>query len=170
MTTVPIPRSVKTRSTYRRAGPATSRAAHDLGHPGERCSELVEPRPGLRADGDDLGSGNELACLLERDRERLLVDQVGLRHSYDTCLDAEQAQDREVLERLWARSFGRVDHEQEQVDPRRACHHRAHEALVPGHVDQREPTPVGQLERGVAEVDRDPPPPLLGQAVRVLAR
>ena len=29
---------------------------------------------------------------------------------------------------------------------------------------------VGQLERGVAEIDRDPPPLLLGQPVRVLAR
>ena len=39
----------------------------------------------------------------------------------------------------------------------------------PGHVDEREPAAVGQLERRVAEVDRDPALLLLGQPVGVLA-
>ena len=39
----------------------------------------------------------------------------------------------------------------------------------PGHVDEREPRPVGQVERRVAEVDRDPARLLLGQPVGVLA-
>ena len=38
----------------------------------------------------------------------------------------------------------------------------------PGHVDEREPAAVGQLERRVAEVDRDPALLLLGQPVGVL--
>ena len=75
-----------------------------------------------------------------------------------------------MLERLRPRSFGRVDHEQEEVDPGRTGDHRADEALVPGHVDQRQPAPVRQLERRVAEVDRDPTPLLLRQPVRVLPR
>ena len=86
------------------------------------------------------------------------------------ALDAEQPQDREVLERLRSRALGRVDHEQEEVDPGRAGDHRAHEPLVAGHVDQREPASVRQLERRVAEVDRDPAPLLLRQPVGVLAR
>ena len=61
-----------------------------------------------------------------------------------------------MLVRLRPRALGGVDHEQEEVDPGRAGHHRAHEALVPRHVDEREPAAVGQLERRVAEVDRDP--------------
>ena len=64
----------------------------------------------------------------------------------------------------------RVDHEQEEVDPGRAGDHRADEALVAGHVDERELRPVGQLERGVAERDRDPALALLRQPVGVLAR
>jgi hypothetical protein len=63
-----------------------------------------------------------------------------------------------------------VDDEQEEVDPRGAGHHRADEALVPRHVDERQPPSVRQLEQGVAEVDRDAAPPLLGQPVGVLTR
>src|SRR5205085_326149 len=64
----------------------------------------------------------------------------------------------------------RVDHEQEEVDARRAGDHRAHEALVTRHVDDRQLLPVGQLERRVAEVDRDAALALLREAVGVLAR
>ena len=75
-----------------------------------------------------------------------------------------------MLVRLGPRALARVDHEQEEVDPRRARDHRAHEALVAGHVHEREATAVRQLERRVAEVDRDAALLLLGQPVRVLAR
>ena len=40
---------------------------------------------------------------------------------------------------------------------------------MPGNVDQREAAPVGQLERRVAEVDRDPARLLLRETVGVLA-
>jgi hypothetical protein len=40
---------------------------------------------------------------------------------------------------------------------------------VAGNVDERQATAVKQIERRVAEVDRDAPRLLLGQAVRVLA-
>ena len=40
----------------------------------------------------------------------------------------------------------------------------------PGYVDDREARAVGQLERRVAEVDRDPALVLLGEAIGVLAR
>ena len=39
----------------------------------------------------------------------------------------------------------------------------------PGHVDEREPPSVRQIERRVAELDRDAARLLLGQPVRVLA-
>ena len=74
-----------------------------------------------------------------------------------------------MLARLRPRSLAGVDHEQEQVDPGRSGDHRAHEPLVPGDVDQRQPPPVRELERRVAELDRDPAPLLLGQPVGVLA-
>ena len=81
----------------------------------------------------------------------------------------EQAQDRQVLVRLRPRALGRVDHEQEEVDPARARDHVADEALVAGDVDHGQPPATGQVERRVAEVDRDPALLLLGQPVRVLA-
>ena len=152
----------------RRPGRVAHRRA--VGNTRERRPQLVEPHPRLGADGDDLRLRDELARLLDRDLERLLVDQVGLRDRDDARLDAEQPQDREVLERLRPRALGRVDHEQEEVDPGRAGDHRADEALVPRHVDQRQAPPVRQLERRVAEVDRDPAPLLLRQPVGVLPR
>ena len=51
--------------------------------------------------------------------------------------------------------------------PGRAGDHRAHEALVAGHVDDRQPPPRRQLERREAELDRDPARLLLGQPVGV---
>ena len=73
-----------------------------------------------------------------------------------------------MLVRLRARTLARVDDEEEEVDPRRPGDHRAHEPLVPGHVDEREPPSVGKVERCVAEVDRDPARLLFRQTVGVL--
>ena len=115
-------------------------------------------------------SGTSSRGLGDRDLERLLVDQVCLGDCDDACLDAEQPQDRDVLERLRACAFGCVDHEQEEVDPGRTGDHRADEPLVARHVDQREAAPIGQLERRVAEVDRDPAPLLFRESIRVLPR
>ena len=136
----------------------------------ERCAQLVEARAGLGADRDDLRLGHELLRFRDGELERLRVDRVGLGHGHDAALDPEQPQDREVLVRLRPRALAGVDHQQEEVDPGRARDHRAHETLVTGHVDQRQARSVGQLERRVAERDRDPALLLLGQAVGVLAR
>ena len=74
-----------------------------------------------------------------------------------------------MLVGLRAGALGRVDDEEEEVDPRRAGDHGPHEPLVPGDVDERQHAAVRELERRVAEVDRDPARPLLGQPVGVLA-
>ena len=71
--------------------------------------------------------------------------------------------------RLRPGALGGVDHEQEEVDAGRTGDHVADEALVAGDVDDGEPTSAGQVERRVAEVDRDPARLLLGQTVGVLA-
>ena len=101
-----------------------------VGNPGQCRPQLVETRTRLGAHRDDLDAGDELARLLDPDLERLLVDEVRLRQRDDAAFDPEQAQDREVLERLRPGALGRIDDEQEEVDPGRACHHRPHEALV----------------------------------------
>ncbi len=144
------------------------RALGRIGCPPERRAQLVEPGSGLCADSDRLGLGHELASLLECELERLRVHRVGLRDRDDPVSDSKQPQDREVLTRLRARPLAPVDHEQEEVDARRAGHHRPHEPLVSRNVDDRDATPIRELERRIAEVDRDPAPALLGQPVRVL--
>ena len=79
----------------------------------------------------------------------------------------ERAQHRGVLARLRHHAVVGGDDHQEQVDPRRPGDHRAHEALVARHVDDRQPPPRRQLERRVAELDRDPALLLLRQPVGV---
>ena len=137
--------------------------------PVEGLAERVETVPRDAADRDHRCAGNELTRLFEGQLERLFVDRVGLRDGDDAALDAEQPQDRKVLVRLWAGTLGGIEDEEEEVDAGRAGDHRSHEALVPRHVDERERPSARQLERCVPEVDRDPPRPLLGQPVRVLA-
>ena len=60
------------------------------------------------------------------------------------AVDAERRQHRRVLARLRHHAVVGGDDHQEQVDARRARDHRAHEPLVPGHVDHRQPPPAGQ--------------------------
>ena len=148
-------------------GAGAVRRLEPFGDTGECGAQLVEALPRLRAHRDGRPRRHELARLLERQLEGLRVDRIRLRDGDDAALDAEQAQDREVLVRLRPRPFRGVDHEQEEVDPGRTGDHVSDETFVSGHVDQREPAPVRQLERGVAEVDRDPARLLLGQAVGV---
>ena len=137
---------------------------------GQRRPQLVEPGAGARARRDHGSARHELLRLGAGELERLLVDGVGLRDRDDAVLDPEQAEDREVLVRLRPSALAGVDHEEEEVDAARARDHGADEALVSGDVDDREARAVGQLERRVAEVDRDPALVLLGQPVGVLAR
>ena len=59
------------------------------------------------------------------------------------------------------------DDQQEQVDAGRARDHRPHEPLVARHIHHRQPPSGRQLERRVAELDRDAPRPLLRQPVGV---
>jgi hypothetical protein len=107
--------------------------------------------------------------LHERQLPGLVVDGVHLGDRDDAVLDPQQPDDREMLVRLRARSLRGVHDEEEEIDPRRSRHHVAHEALVPGDVDEREAASAGQLERRIAQVDRDPALALLGQPVGVLA-
>ena len=72
-----------------------------------------------------------------------------------------------MLARLRHHAVVGGDDHQEQVDAGRAGDHRAHEALVAGHVDDRHAPAGRQVEPGVAELDRDSPRPLLRQPIGV---
>ena len=75
-----------------------------------------------------------------------------------------------MLVRLRPRALGGVDHEQEQVDPVAPATIVRTKRSWPGTSTSESRRPSGQLERRVAEVDRDPALALLGQPVGVLAR
>ena len=165
-----MPCSVKTRSIQSLVAPVPGRRSTTVRGARERAAELIETRACLGADGDGLGARDQLTCLLESELQRLRVDGVRLRHRDDAVLDRQQPQDRKVFERLRPGALAGVDDQQKQVDPARAGHHRAHEPLVPGHVDHGQAPAVGEVERRVPEVDRDSARLLLGQPVGVLAR
>ena len=141
-----------------------------VGRVRQRCQQLLQPLTGRRARRHDRRGRGELPRLRDGELASLRVDRIHLGDRDYAVLDPEQLQDRQVLTRLRAGAFAGVDDQEEEVDPGRAGDHRAHEALVARHVDEGEAAPVGQLERGVAEVDGDAAPLLLRQAVGVLPR
>ena len=163
-----MPRSVNDAVDEEARRPRRGSLLDPVGRARQRGPQLVEPFAGRRARRDDRRGRDELPRLRERELASLRVDRVHLGDRDHAVLDPEQLQDRQVLPRLRAGAFAGVDDQEEEVDPGRARDHRAHEALVAGHVDEGEAAPVGQLERGVAEVDGDAAPLLLRQAVGVL--
>ena len=132
----------------------------------QRLAELGDPPAFGRAHGHDRRPGHQLGHLGPGRRR---VGQVGARDRHHAALHPQPAQHRQVLARLRHHAVVRCHAEEEQVHAAGPGHHRAHEALVPGHVHQREPPAAGQLERRVPQLDRHPALALLGQAVRVVA-
>src|SRR5262249_33627190 len=133
-----------------------------------RGAELVDALACPGADGHDLDPRDELARLRSGELDRLRIDRVDLRERDDAMVDPEQAKDREVLASLWPHTPAGVDDEKEDVDPRGASDHGSDETLMPGDVDDRQPTSVRERERRVPEVDGNASTLLLRQAVRVL--
>ena len=79
----------------------------------------------------------------------------------------QQRADGEVLARLRHHALVGGDHQQGEVDAADARQHVLDEALVAGHVHDLDREPVGLLQEGEAEVDRDAARLLLGQPVGV---
>jgi hypothetical protein len=139
-------------------------APRALGGALERRAQVVEARAGARRHDDPLGRGQQLRGLTHGPRR---VGEVRLGHRHHALGHAERGQHRRVLARLRHHAVVGGDDHQIQVDAGRAGDHRAHEALVAGHVDDAQRAAGGQLQRRVAERDRDPARLLLGQPVGV---
>ena len=138
---------------------------------GDRPAGPVECRPQLldslartRRHGHDLAASEQFGRLDQRD---LGIGEVGLGHGHDPGADAQRLEHRSVLAGLRHHTVVGGDRHQKQVDAARARDHRPYKPLVPGNVDHRQPPPRGQLEARVAELDRDPPRPLLREPVGV---
>ena len=113
---------------------------------------------------------DELADVLLGHLDQLGVDHVDLGQSDQAAVDADQLQDRKVLARLRHHAVVGRDDEDHEVDAGGSGDHVADEALVPGYVDQPHEPPVGELERGEAQVDRHAALALFLEPIRVDAR
>ena len=82
-------------------------------------------------------------------------------------LDAEQLEDPQVLLGLRLPAFGGRHHEQAGIDRADPGQHVLEEAHVAGHVDERDASAGRQRGVGEAEVDGEPAPLLLVEAVGV---
>ena len=172
VTTVPKPLTVKTRSIgNRNTARARSRCGQRIESGRELGADVVEPGAGLGRRGEDRRvrerrGRDRGADVGAHHREPFLIDQIALRQHDQASTDPEQVADVEVLAGLRHHAFVRGDHEDHDIDARRAGDHRLHEPLVARHVDHREPL-ARELERCEPELGRDPALLLDRQAVRV---
>jgi hypothetical protein len=72
-----------------------------------------------------------------------------------------------MLARLGHDALVRRHDQEDEIDAGRAGEHVLDEALVPGHVDDRDALPGGKRQVGEAEIDRDPALLLLLEPVGV---
>ena len=139
---------------------------------GDGGDQRVESAAGGGGDRDDRGVGERRAGECGADARlggaaSRVIDEVGLRQCHHRVLDAEQREDREVLDGLWHHSVVGGDADQREVDAGGTADHRPHEALVAGDIHDAEPQVVVERELRVAEHDRDAPPPLLLEPVGI---
>jgi hypothetical protein len=136
VTTVPAPWIVNERSTCSSGSAGRRAAARQVrGHPIQRGRDRLDALAHARRAGDHLhlpATGHELGRLLRRKRR---VGQVRLRHRDHATGHAQSREDRGVLDGLWHHAIVGGHHQQVHVHAGRPRHHRAHEALVSGHVD-----------------------------------
>ncbi len=98
---------------------------------------------------------------------QFVVGEVGFGQRYDAGSDAEQIDDLQMLDGLRHYSVIGGDHQKHEIDAGRAGEHVVDEALVTGHVDKAEHRAVRQQMIGIAEIDGDAAPLLLGKPVGI---
>ena len=168
VTTVPKPFMVKTRSMGRRAmalesfagtSPATFTSSRFKSSMPAPVSELTATM-GLGADPRKTRA--ESPALRRARLPAFPIDGIGLGQHRDAAAHRKQPADIEVFASLRLDRFVGRDHQQHQIDPAHSRQHVAHEALVPGHIDEPEPQSVaaghGQFKIGKADVDGDAAP------------
>ncbi len=147
--------------------PLVSASLRQRRHPVELGQQLRQTLSGARRHLHDRRVSHQLLDAHPRQRRRLVVHQVSLGQRHDSQPQPQHPQDRQMLARLRHHAVVAGHHQQVHVDPGRPRHHRAHEPLVPRHIDHRQPAPRRQLQRRVPELDRDAARPFLRQPVGV---
>ena len=174
VTTVPLPFAANTRSTHRRGRPRSPAAGVEATSSSRARAEVVEAGARDAADRHDRRgleerAGDVVGHVQRGQLEPLGVDEVGLRQGDDAVADAEQLEDAQVLLALRLPTLGGGDDEQAGVDRAHPGQHVAEETNVAGHVDEADRLARREHGVGEAEVDRQPPPLLLLEPVRVRA-
>ena len=124
------------------------------------CRHADDGRRGERRAGD------EFLHVRLRHRLHRLVGQIAAGQGDHASADVEQPTDVEVLARLRHHGLVGRDDEQDGIDAADSREHRAHEALVTGHVHERQGH-VTDGRVGEAEFDADAAGPLFRQPVGV---
>ena len=134
VTTVPAPASVNERSTASRNRPAAARAPMRFGGLEQALAQVVDAFAGDGRDRNDFGAGEAVSppaiasISAATSRAGARVGEIGLRHRDDAVLDAEQIDDRQMLERLRHDAVVGRDDEEHEVDAGGAGQHVVDEA------------------------------------------
>ena len=100
--------------------------------------------------------------------EHVRIDQIAFRQRHNATLHAQQPANIKMLSRLRLDRFIRRNHQQHQIDPRRAGQHVAHKALVPRYIYKTESHAIF-FEKRKTKINRNPAPLLFREPVRMRA-
>ena len=81
--------------------------------------------------------------------------EIRLRENHRAAIDAEQVENRQMLERLRHNPVIDADCQKRKIDPACAGEHRVDEALVARNVDKADRPPRSRRHVGKAQVNRD---------------
>ena len=128
----------------------------------QRQPKLIESRAGKRTNGNnrrlrwiEKRIAHKIFDLQPHHVQGFAVHQIGFGQDDNASPHREQAADIEMLAGLRLDGFVGCDHQQHQIDSTDPRQHVAHEALVPGNVDEPEPDGVaaGKRQFQVRETD-----------------
>jgi hypothetical protein len=172
VTTVPMPDSVKQRSIARRKRPSALRTGCAVATVSRWARSAGTPSP-VTADSANTGlpcqpcAGQQRLDLAARRGQSCGIDRIALAQCHRAAVEAEQAQQFQVLARLRHRAVVGGDHQQHEVDAGGAGEHVVDQLFVAGHVDEAEHRTIRQRRVGVTEVERDAARLLFRQAVGI---
>ncbi len=137
-----------------RARRACARGFHQI------FAQRIDAFAGEGRDRNDVGvgesgGGKQLPDIVRDFLAPGRLGEIRLGQGDGAARNAEQIDDREVLDRLRHHAVVGGDGEQDEIDAGRAGEHVMNEALVPRHVDEADDRAICRRQIGKAEIDRD---------------
>ena len=109
----------------------------------------------------------EVGHVLAGQLQHLFIHHIHLGERHKAVLHAEQGAYLKVFAGLRHDALVRRDDQQDEVDARGSGHHRAHEALMAGHIHYAHAFAAGQVGMSESQFDGDAAPLLFAEAVAV---